>query len=33
MGVTGSMTINNTTAAFEIIWAAGSQGWVIIGNV
>jgi hypothetical protein len=33
MGVTGSMTINNTTAAFEIIWAAGSQGWIIIGNV
>ena len=33
MGVTGSMTIDNATAAFEIIWAAGSQGWIIIGNV
>ena len=33
MGATGSMTIDNATAAFEIIWAAGSQGWIIIGNV
>ena len=33
MGVAADLTINNVTAAFEIIWAAGSQGWVIIGNV
>ena len=33
MGQAADMTINNATAAFEIIWAAGSQGWVIIGNV
>ena len=33
MGVAADMTINNVTAAFEIIWAAGSQGWIIIGNV
>ena len=33
-GVLGvGLVINNATAAFEIIWAAGSQGWVIIGNV
>ena len=33
MGASTDLTINNVTAAFEIIWAAGSQGWVIIGNV
>lgn len=33
MGAALDLTINNVTAAFEIIWAAGSQGWVIIGNV
>ena len=33
MGASTNLTINNVTAAFEIIWAAGSQGWVIIGNV
>ena len=33
MGASTDLTINNATAAFEIIWAAGSQGWVIIGNV
>jgi fibronectin-binding autotransporter adhesin len=33
MGASTNLTINNVTSAFEIIWAAGSQGWVIIGNV
>jgi len=33
MGASTDLTINNVTAAFEIIWAAGSQGWIIIGNV
>jgi len=33
MGASTNLTINNATAAFEIIWAAGSQGWIIIGNV
>lgn len=33
MGTAADLTIDNTAAAFEIIWAGGSQGWVIIGNV
>ena len=33
MGVTGSMTINTPTAAFEIIWSGSNNGWIIIGNV
>jgi len=34
MGVAGSMTIDNPTAAFEMIWSGiTAQGWIIIGNV
>lgn len=33
MGASTDLTIDISNAAFELIWTAGTQGWVVIGNV
>jgi len=32
MGVAQDMTLDDAEAAFELVYAAGSQGWVVIGS-
>ena len=32
MGVAQDMTLDDAEAAFELLYAAGSQGWVVIGS-
>ena len=32
MGSATDLTLNNANAAFELLYTAGSQGWVIIGS-